>query len=209
MAGVWLQSPVAPDLELAVRAGTSEVWTIKDEGSCLYILVVPLPGAKQAIVHSHTLQNSPFLINTQHATYAKNVEELSDVILQTHSSFVDGSHLAFLWLWLFENDVLELERRQTIWSSTTEVNVEPWRLALTIGIDDVARHRLLLKHKLPFLVRKLGYTTDTLVSDRTDAKKHGYTDNHHLESIKILEEKSVALSLKIQKVCDELEEEET
>ncbi len=174
--------PQQEALENAVRPGPPERWNIKDGDTLVSVLVVPLPDVDQAIVHSPLIRYSPILIDTKHASYAKDMNELRDMILTGIDGIIDGSHLTFLWLWVFEKGVLDLEANNGRVMSPFTVDVQPWRLALAEGIDDTTKRRLMLTHKLPFLREKLEFTQYTLMDDLAKfAATYGHQEPPHVD----------------------------
>ena len=202
MAGTVLQLREESDLEKAVRAGSPERWNVVDEDKHLSILLVPLPAVNQVIVHSALIRYSPVLIDTQHASYAKNNGELKEMISTLDSGYIDEAHLAFLWLWLFEKEVLTREARLVVGAAT--VNVHPWRLALAAGIDDGVKRHLDLENKLPFLERDLNGYNDTIDYERVTAQKYGPSPRRE-QDIAFWEQKVEELSRAIQETQDELD----
>lgn len=175
--------PQQEALEKAVRAGPPEQWNIKDGDTLVSVLVVPLPDVDQAIVHSPLIRYSPILINTKHAAYAKNMGELTEMISTSQEGFIDGTHLTFMWLWMFEKGVLDLKRDNgPVMTTFITVDVRPWRLALAEGIDDTIKRRLMLTHKLPFLRGNLEFTEYVLMDDLAKfAATYGHQETPHVD----------------------------
>lgn len=86
------------------------------------------------------------------------------------------------------------------------INVTPWRLALSDGIDDTRKRHLVLQHNLPYFEKDLKSTEETLKED-VDI---GCTRPPELmkEDIRILTEKRDALMQEIADARSELEDED-
>jgi hypothetical protein len=206
--GMWCGPQELTPVQRAVRAGTPETWDIEDGDARISVLVVPLPDAEQAIFHSALLNGSPLVIKARYSSgyYATNLEEVRSLpgIPVWHN---DGTHLTFIWLWLFEHDVLRLEKERRSFPPNT-IDVTPWRLALIEGIDDTRKRRLALQHKLPFLERDLKSTEETLAEDLESAAKPGPPSEFLEDSIHVLSERRDELTQEIAEARVELGEEE-
>lgn len=204
MAGMYLGRRERTPVQRAVRAGTPETWDIEDGDTRLSVLVVPLPDVDQAIVHSSLLAGSPILINTRLSVpYCENLEEVRR-LLDMPVWRIDGTHLTFIWMWQSEQDVLKQEKLRRLPPHT--INVTPWHLALTDGIDDKRKRRLALQHKLPFLEKDLKGTEETLKEDNESAAKPGPPNQFLDDSIHLLSERRDELMREIAEARSELED---
>lgn len=194
-----------------VEAGTPETWTLTDADTRVHVLVVPLYNADRAIIYTPLIPGSPFVINTRPGRRAETITDVTDIVEQTFSGFVDGTHLAFLWLWMFGQEVLrECTQAQTTLTPFV-INVAPWREALADGITtDKGKQHLASGHKLMLLkqelehVKELEHVTATLAHDRVAAENDGPEDQQLLDCIELLEARSRELMAKIQKSQAEL-----
>ena len=117
---------------------------------------------------------------------------------------IDGTHLTFIWMWLFEQDVLKQEKEWRLPPHT--INVTPWRLALADGIGDTRKRSLALQHKLPFLERSLKGTEETLDEDRESAAKSSPPSQFLDDSIHLLSGRRDELTREIAEARSELED---
>jgi hypothetical protein len=143
-----MATAVAPDASAEDNAPSR--WTVRDDPDTLLDIWVSHRTAKRdgatlptLLMYSNGFQRDVEVFlppDDEEDSYVRTLDDVLNLSFVSETRFQDGTHLAFLWLHMYERNAM----RALFDSGCTTIDVHPWRLALSRkeGIDADTKARL-------------------------------------------------------------------